>query len=242
MRVFLFHGCLLNSHFVNYELRLHRKAAESSEKDMDITTERDLSQDQCEAVSIIARTKGYMDYLRRMGRVKIEAFPTKRDIFHEVEIEGVCFRGILGIDGPYVTRQSSRKRGFSKGWVQLGVAEISQADQYPQRRTTDIGAPPGKQWWVCKQDTQQARIPIDDLSILGRCAFAHEFGIPIKPPSQMNSRDHDQHPVDTLQMFYLSPSFRGLTRWAEKHPRKSRYSGFWSAYLPYWDEEMADAS
>lgn len=204
---------------------------------MEAASENDRSADQVENTSIELRTTQYMEYLRSMGQVRVETFPTKRDIFHEVEIERICFRGIIGIDGPYVTRQSSRKRGFSQGWVQLGVAQISETNQYPKHRTNDIGSENDAQWWVCKHDSDQARIPIDDLSILGIHAFAHEFGIPIAPSSQMNSKCHELLPVDNRLMFYLSPSFQGLSIWANKHPRKARHSGFWAAYLPYWNEK-----
>jgi hypothetical protein len=175
----------------------------------------------------IAEAREYMAYLARKGAVPVTSYPAKGDVFHEVEIEGVCFRGIVSMDGPAIVRRSARLRGHEQGWVQLGVAEIHHVPQF--RRDIARAAqdkPSGHAWWVCKYSACEERIRIDDLSAAGRHALAHEFGIVLSYLHQDQATidaDPDAMTFHASGWFlcYLSPAFQSLCQWVKKHPRKA---------------------
>ena len=188
----------------------------------------------------ITEAQTYMAYLARKGSVPISRYPTKGDVFHEVEIEGICFRGAVGIDGPAIIRRSARLRGYEQGWVQLGVAEIHFVPQWsPYIAQAQQTTPVGHEWWVCKYGPTEERIKIEDLSPAGRHALAHEFGIVL----HHFLRDDDTFDADSDAvhfysgewfLFYLSPAFQSLFEWARKHPRKAKDRA--NSYLGQWSE------
>lgn len=190
----------------------------------------------------LAKAHTYMEYLARKGSVPVNRYPTRGDVFHEVEIEGICFRGAVGIGGPAIIRRTARLRGHEQGWVQLGVAEIHCVPRpSPYLNQAEQTAPVGHEWWVCKYGASEERIKIDDLSPAGRHALAHEFGIVLYYPLRDDySRVADP---DALHFacewfpFYLSPAFQSLCAWARKHPRKATLAR--GSYLRDWPEAAA---
>lgn len=177
----------------------------------------------------ITEAKAYMAYLAKKGvTARVTPYPAKGDVFHEVEIEGVCFRGAVGIDGPAIIRRSARLRGYEQGWVQLGAGEIHHVPLFsPYIARAKQDTPIGHEWWICKYGPREERVKIDDLSPVGRHALAHEFGIVLRY-SLKDSYTFDADP-DAMHyfggdwiLFYLSPAFKSLCEWAKKRPRKAR--------------------
>jgi len=186
----------------------------------------------------INSSRRYMDHLAAIGKANVVSYPAKGDIFHLVEIDGICFRGAVGIDGPAIIRHSSRLRGHEEGWVQLGVSGIYHTPQYsPYIAIANQTDPIGYRWHVCKYGPNEERINIDDMTIAGRYALAYEFGINLHPPLP----DEPGYSKELLEnyygsgewfLFYLSPAFRSLCEWTKKHPRiakncRGSYLGDW---------------
>lgn len=186
---------------------------------------------------ILKQTQIYLDYLTRKGTAPVKRFPAKADAFHDVEIEGHCFRGVLTDEGPAVALYSARTRGYQRGWVQLGVAELHYTNATGTRRSWDDLA-----WWVCKYGPGEPRIDLSGLTAAGRYAFAREFGLGIWYISSAHEggAGEGQIPPDAMMLmglggglFYWSPAFESLSAWAKAHPSKVRayprspYLGDW---------------
>lgn len=178
--------------------------------------------------------RAYMDYLAGIADgVSIERISPRGREFHSVEIDGHYFSASASIDGPGVGRLSSRKRGHSLGWVQLGVAEI----HFTKERSYFHEA--HEAWFVCKYGPPEPRVFLGDLSPPVIHAVAHQFGIPIYYGEQAEARppiESDQcWAVSGYKLFYISPAFQSLCELAKRHPRKVRGWGS-GPYLGAWSE------
>lgn len=148
----------------------------------------------------------------------VTVHPSRGRIFHDVEIEGVRFQCLVSEDGPVVGRVCTRDR-FHQGQVHLGVSVLYRLAQRSRYDPPGTGAPT---WWACKYGPNEPRINLDGLSEAGVLAFSHEFGIAL---------DRGDDPSHLL--FYVSPAFDALCRWAQAHPRMiRRYRP--SPYLRNW--------
>jgi hypothetical protein len=81
------------------------------------------------------------------------------------------------------------------------------------------------EWSVCKYNSRQPHIWLENLSDAGRISLANEFGISIIDDRVTFFRQPFK--------FYDSPAFSSLKRWAEKHPRKIKTYGI-SSYVGDW--------
>ena len=185
---------------------------------------------------ITDRAAAYMQFLSRVGTAEVKQLPlpSKGNIFHAVEIEGVRFRCGITIGGPYIEKMVNRYD--SDGDVVFGVSSIHLTNKNRFNQPT----PPD--WWVCKYGPRESRFYIGMLSEAGLYAFAREFGLVINPPSDSAAGGLIDIPKEALynanerEMFYLSPAFLALKRWALKHPRKAKEFSQISHYLFDWLE------
>lgn len=190
-------------------------------------TEEDDPRTRARLLDDMSRARAYMATLAAAGTAAVQGHPASTQAFHELEIEGVCFRGGFCVDGLYLARRTRLVRGQDRGWVQLGVARVLRLDE--------------KGWWVCKYGPREPRIGLSGLSPAGIRALAREFGLPMGAPSSGNDQvfnaDSELSGLEWA-LFYLSPSFESLRQWAKAHPRllRSRSAG---PYLPDWPALVA---
>lgn len=188
------------------------------------------SQEADPFAKVLRETRRYLDFLDRHGTAKVTRFAATADAFHEADIEGHCFRGIFTGDGPAMALYSSRRGGYQRGFVQLGVAEVHYTSRDGIRTESEnLG------WYVCKYGANEPRIDASQLSDAGRYALLREFGLEIYFSSRAGGAPHDADWMPGLGgwPFYGSPAFGSLRAWARQHPRKVRSFGP-SLYLGDW--------
>lgn len=160
--------------------------------------------------------EAYMAIIAEKGaNAKIERGQQKKDCFHQVAIDGVLFRGLIGIDcpmleGPPITLH--RRERVDAG--DLAICHIN------DKNINHIKAG----WYVCKYGITEPRIDLSALTIEGVCALAYEFGIPIhySPELAGNLSIATCYSTRNAILFRLSPAFQRIQKWAEAHPTKAK--------------------
>ncbi|MBK6616290.1 hypothetical protein [Ottowia sp.] len=161
--------------------------------------------------AFIAEQQACINYLASRGRAPVaQREPSRMDIFHDVMIDGFRFRGAIGIDGLMLLGPTGAALEIGAARITLSTRNSDQADQ----------------WWVCRHDSGESRINVDSMTATSRHALGHQFGIPVIPDVAPPECKQGALPPglvgSTWYLFYLSPAFHGLCKWAKKHPRKIR--------------------
>ena len=151
----------------------------------------------------------------------------KGEVFFDLLIEGVRFRGLCTASGPSIERMWDASHTVS---VQLGVASISELQGREPIRGRSLVE--GQPWSICKY-RHQPRISLDGLSQRGIDRLAVEFGMPI------NAFGRGRH-IDEAQSFYASPAFQALLRWADLHPHMAARASNEGHYLRGWASVLLD--
>jgi len=166
--------------------------------------------------SLSASIDAYLAGLRQSGLAPIQTNQVKGDIFLDLTVEGKRFQAIAA-DDPCITRVDGH------GDCPFGVALIFKSAG----------------WWICKYDSTQRRVSLDDLSTAGRRAVAFQFGLlDAEAPSYRRSPALMFNVFSPAYAFFRSPAASALKDWALLHPRKVKK--FQPAdYLLHWTRHIA---
>ncbi len=157
--------------------------------------------------------------MEELGLADVRHNALKGDVFVDVTIEGVRFKG--QISGLYpVVASYHAVHGFEVGWVQYGVASIDCARTEGLRSET-------RAWAICKYNSQP-RVPLQALSVAGIRRLAVELGLVINPwlPEGADQpAPADVFAPEELAAFFESKAFDAIVQWAKAHPRKIKQHG-----------------
>ena len=134
----------------------------------------------------------------------------RNGVFHQADIAGLTFDGIISADGPYVSCRT--------GGVALGVSGLRQFE--PDVPSSRHQPPCG--WWVVKY-TGEARIGLPGFSKAAIQRLSDEFGLVI-----LTKRD--LAPAGRI----TSPAWDALRQWVARHPRIAKTHASCDPYLPGW--------
>jgi hypothetical protein len=187
---------------------------------------------------LVTKAKSSMAYfLSKRSTAPIEN-AAKGKIFRDVVIEGMQFKGFVGPSGPSLMNVSPN-HPTDEQVVRLGAAEIHFC---PPQEPTPWQARIDEAWWICKYGTDEPRININSLTEAGRLSLAYEFGIAVlpDPESLANNAPKLRYPIgNSDRLFYLSPAFESLWKWAnshQSHRRLIRSKEIGDSYLPGWKD------
>jgi hypothetical protein len=138
-------------------------------------------------------------------------------IFHQAEINGITFEGIVSADGPYISSSTA-------GGVALGVSAL----RHFQPDASGAGRYPPAGWWVVKY-YGEARIYLPGFDRAAIREMSHEFGLVLLV-------DGEEDPTNLIRQhyFFTSPAWDSLRQWVMKHPRIAKSMAGYDRYLPGW--------
>jgi hypothetical protein len=144
---------------------------------------------------------------------------------YRATIEGRKFFVGFSVDGPYVDD--------GEDWVVIGASSIVELAA-PLRLSelvnwnTDWAQPTR---WVVVKYSHEIRIDLSYLSNQGRQEFSRQFGVPIRNRSY-GIDDHGE-------LFFQSPAFQMLCKWAKTHPELAKRIQGYCPYIPTLPAELA---
>jgi hypothetical protein len=127
--------------------------------------------------------------------------------FFRCRIEGVQFKAVMNVEGPYIVRVTPVTSSDGKVLLGGGVALGSHAAIACLRPGDGMEQVAG--WWIVAHGV--SRISLDGVSEKGRAELSRSFGIQIAD-TQMTKAEY-------RRLFLESDAYRGLFRWAASHPR-----------------------
>jgi len=165
---------------------------------------------------------------------------SKGRVFHDVSIDGYRFKGQVLSTGD-IAIINVRRLGslwIDESYVSIGAASIRRCD--PLKNAT------GSEWWICKYSSDEPRLDLQGMTEGARNALAYEFGLPLIPNTFAHHEDTDPQLPRSLvvsgnevDLFYKSPAFVSLAKWAKLHPRVAKSSSDNCNHLRGWLSAVA---
>ena len=170
-----------------------------------------------------------------LAHAAVKMHVTKGRAFHDVSIDGYRFKGQVLSTGDIaiINVRRSGSLWIDESYVSIGAASIRRCD--PLKNTT------GSEWWICKYSSDEPRLDLGGMTEGARNALAYEFGLPLIPINFAHHGNTDpQLPwspaaySNEVDLFYKSPAFVSLAKWAKLHPRIAKSSSDNCNHLRGW--------
>ncbi len=168
----------------------------------------------------------YFEFLDGLATSPVQVNQAKQDVFWDVSVEGVRFKGTVSTD-PFISRKDEPYDA-----VPFGVALIYDLEPSPDE--------PLSGYHICKYDPTQPCVSLTGLSQGGIAAVAKSFGLIMQPPESSSEKvvrdwfELVNSSILPAYAFFRSPAGIALRSWCRAHPKLAKKHISKTDYLLYW--------